>query len=430
MGGQAFGTGPDAPYTPRMPTPVYQQVRDNCHGALREHFLYVATPIPGPAKADHGDIDILVAIERRTIFPRDSGEAAGRETSQLMKVIMDALKADHAIVTGNSANLAIPWPEEMVDEEGDTQMSDRDPNVPKKQHIQVDVRICADLDQLCWVLFKHGHGDMWNILGSTIRPLGLTVDEDAMYLRIPEIEEFDRKRAKIMLSNDPVEILHFLGLRIEGYWDQEFGSVQAMFDYVTTCRLFWVRQGKKGNVGVVGGEEGCKNLKSNDRRRMTGRSVYRKWVTEFIPQLQAEGKFAPADPTKSMADMRTAVRDEAFTFFHVEQEYRRRLREWQIERNMLQVKGLVKAHVPPLEPQLRGCTMSALRKILLEDDGSFKIARPAALKASDGIYDLEAVKSFIVENWKQVSRVAWFRYYGEWPQDQQPSLKRKADEAL
>jgi hypothetical protein len=132
-----------------------------------------------------------------------------------------------------------------------------------------------------------------------------------------------------------------------------------------------------------------------------------------------------------MTDLRTTVCNEAFNFFHVEQEYRERLHEWQIQRNIQQLKGLIKAHVPPIEPRLRGCTMSALRKILLEDDESFKITRPAALKGSDGICDLEAAKSFIVENWKRVSLVAWSRYYGTWPQEQQPStLKRKAEEAF
>ncbi len=61
-------------------------------------------------------------------------------------------------------------------------------------------------------LFKHAHGDIWNLLGSTIRPFGLTVDEDALWLRIPEIEKFDRKKAKIRLTSDPVEVIRFLGL--------------------------------------------------------------------------------------------------------------------------------------------------------------------------------------------------------------------------
>jgi hypothetical protein len=59
-------------------------------------------------------------------------------------------------------------------------------------------------------LFKHAHGDLWNLIGSTIRPFGFTVDEEALWVRIPEIEKFNKKRAKVLLTRNPAETVHFL----------------------------------------------------------------------------------------------------------------------------------------------------------------------------------------------------------------------------
>jgi len=303
-----------------MPNAVYNRVRDELHRKLRELFLFVASPISGPAKEDHGDIDILVAGEKSAMFSSLVDDGKLSVSGPPMASIKDILGAEYfKYLPGPSANLAIPWPSDADwDDDGDSQMTEVNPNAlgdesePKK-YIQVDVRICRDIDHLCWVcpyiysfhlprwvrerlfdlisiimqiLFKHAHGDIWNLIGSTIRPFGLTVDEEALWLRIPEIEAYDRNRAKVTLTNDPVEVLRFLGLAIGSFWSEPFPSVEAMFNYVTTCRLFWVcpraeeeeeEEGNVGRAGVSGGEVGAKRLKHNDRRRIKGRPVYRRW---------------------------------------------------------------------------------------------------------------------------------------------------------
>ncbi|SPQ18959.1 ac2f5037-d2d8-49ad-88c3-e09e06d5ec42 [Thermothielavioides terrestris] len=285
---------------------------------------------------------------------------------------------------------------------------------PRQKYIQVDVRICSDLDQLCWTLFKHAHGDLWNLLGSTIRPLGLTVDEEALWLRIPEIEALDRKKAKVCLTRDPVEVLHFLGLKVEGFWDEPFASVDALFDYATTCRFFWVRETPEDDaecdapgVGVVGGEQGRGRLKANERRRLKGRPVYRRWINEFIPSLRAQGKFIPKGPNTSIEEARAALRDEAFSRFFVEPEYRQRLRDWQLKRDNEQVKSLIKELVPgALEPQYRACLVSAMRRIIMEDDATFGVTPPNS-RGEDGFYDTETIRNFVQDNWELVGGAAW-----------------------
>jgi len=96
-----------------------------------------------------------------------------------------------------------------------------------------------------------------------------------------------------MLSQDPVEILHFLGMRVEGFWTEPFPSVDALFEYVATCRLFWVRQADDDTdieAGVLGGEEGKRKLKANDRRRMKGRPIYRQWCVSLMPDLHGNSE--------------------------------------------------------------------------------------------------------------------------------------------
>ncbi|KAK3989197.1 hypothetical protein QBC44DRAFT_89839 [Cladorrhinum sp. PSN332] len=410
MGGSAFSYLENPPYTPRMPPVVYEQAKVACHAALRELFVYVATPIEGPAKADHGDIDILVCQEKRLFFPKSEADATPKSHNELLNEVKLLLDAEFCKIVGPAANLAFRWPssrgaEVTEDEEG------------KKKYIQVDVRICKDVDQFCWGLFKHAHGDLWNLLGSTIRPFGLTVDEDALWIRIPEIENHDRPRSKVMLTNNPVEIVHFLGMKVEGFWSEPFGSVEALYDYATTCRLFWVKEERNDSCeeGAIGGEEGKTKLKSNDRKRMAYRAVFRRWIEEYIPQLRSEGRFRkPPGNSSGIRGLRAMVRDEAFEAFFIEPEYNHRLNDWRLQKNVEQVKRLIKDFIPKEDGeehrdpiQYRSCLVSGMKKVILENDTNFEAVVRPQFKDAEGFYDLDVVREFIVNNQKQVGEVAW-----------------------
>jgi len=157
MGGSAFSSLPEPPYTPRMPTAVYQCVLAACHAALRDIFVCVATPIEGPGKKGHGDIDILVALDRRAVFPESRDDSVPRTPHELMGIAQRALGAKYAINRGSSANLAIPWPSGM-NEHSAARLGEHGPGggaagdgTPEDKYIQVDVTICQDVDQLHWV---------------------------------------------------------------------------------------------------------------------------------------------------------------------------------------------------------------------------------------------------------------------------------------
>lgn len=322
------------------------------------------------------------------------------------------------------------------------------------RHIQVDLRIAATTADLQWALFKHAHGDFWHLVGTTIRPLGLTVDEEGLWIRIPEIEAFDKKRAKIRVSSEPAEILTFLGfsgcppLTLDegimdndetladdesgipgagGIWERPFGTVEQLFEYVTCCRWFWVTQPLAVGTKLTTPDDAVNTdlsvlpddsqrdpvakLSSNDRRRIKGRGVYRAWIEDFIPRLRAEGHFSSS---VSHQEMRDRVREEAFARWALaSSEYETRLLEWKVQKRRDEIwQDVIKGTIPPPKPDeninIRSVTLSALKKIILLDDQSFDgIVPDTPLRGDDGMYDVDATRAFVEARWEAVRDVAW-----------------------
>ncbi|KAH7131468.1 hypothetical protein B0J13DRAFT_104988 [Dactylonectria estremocensis] len=455
MGGSAFTTGRSHPLlTPRMPKDVYDTVKARCHAVLREHYLCVASPIDGPGKKDFGDVDILLAWPLR---PSASKHEA-------FNTIAEVLKATDTIMDKGkelSGHLALPWPRELYPapdsvqpgaldvnsycdphltpdnlddalharhhppsgESASQSRSDDTLTTPGNQtftadqhlenkdeelFIQVDVRVCDSLEYFQWMLFKHAHGDMWNLLGTTIRPYGLSVDERSLWLRIPEIEAFNRNRAKVFLTSDPVEILQFLGLPIENFWTDTFEDLDAMYEYVARCRLFWVKPLDPETDGAATGlEQDRKKLKANDRKRMNQRPGFRKWVEEFKPRCRAEGRFL-IQPTN-----REQVTQEAFDWFHIQREFEARRLEFLLERNKEMIwTNVIKGSIPDAnasnqrEMMYRSCLVKALKRVILEGDARYGVLPEGSLMDEDGFYVTEDVVKFITLHQDTIGRVA------------------------
>ncbi|KAK2608501.1 hypothetical protein QQS21_002963 [Conoideocrella luteorostrata] len=394
MGGSAFTTGGRTLHTPRMPKSIYEHVKSKCHSILREHYTCVASPIEGPAKLDFGDIDILVA------WPKE--QAA--DTKAELEKIADLLDATDAILTEKkcSSNFAIPWPQEL-DGAG------AEPETHQK-HIQVDVRVCPTLDHLQWILFKHAHGDIWSILGSTIRPFGLTLDDEALWLRIPEVEAFNKTMAKIFLTVEPAEVLRFLGLPIDDIWDVPFSSLKDMFEYVTECRMFRVLP---QHIGITQCEDltvttdDPRKLKSNDRRRMSKRPAFREWIDEFLPECRREGRFLERRTS------RKEITREAIERFNVGDEYSSRRRKLLLERQRDFIfRDVIKGAIPQpdhLDSRamlFRGCQVKALKRIILEGDKSFGVQPEESLTDEDGLFNMKRVAKFIAKHKNEVGKAA------------------------
>lgn len=304
--------------------------------------------------------------------------------------------------------LAVPWPSTLPPEIQDIPNNEDG----KQRFIQVDVHICPDLLTLEWFLFKHAHGDLWSILGSIIRPCGLTIDEAGLFLRIPEIEQLDRKKAKVFLTSDSIQVLSFLGFKLDGNeWAAKFESVNELFEYAATSRFFWLKPltdsadekvDSDGNQ-EIGGDYRRQNLKSNDRRRMGQRPLFRKWVEEFLPRCREEGRFA----VRGLS--REETMEDAFRCFGVQTTYETQLLDFQKQRQKENLwRTIVKPAIPvDLDPQFRSCAASAFKKIIMEDNTSFGIQPSTPLRGEDGLYLEDEVRRFVEANWEAVGRVAW-----------------------
>lgn len=357
MGGQAFASQKPPLLTPRMPPEIYDQVRASTHALLRKYYTQVDSPIEAPGKETYGDVDILVS------GPLDpSFDPAITHVLTVMENIAKLLKAKKWIRDGTpTANFAISWPRQENGEDSE-------------KYVQLDIHICHSDEVVQWQLFHMAHGDLWNILGSTIRRYGITVNNRGMFLRIPEIEALDRKKSMVFLTVHPSEILEFLGLKEEDWW-KPFKSREEMFEYAAGCRMFYVKEIKSdgelegdmivevGDIeGQEGGEEGKRKLKHNDRQRMFKRPIFAEWIDEFIPKCREEGRFGNTKIT------REEIRGGAFEQFGVKEEFEKKQKEWILIRHKDGLwREVIKGCVPEdIEPSLRAASIRTLKKVIME----------------------------------------------------------------
>ena len=111
---------------------------------------------------------------------------------------------------------------------------------------------------------------------------------------------------------------------------------------------------------------------------------------------------------KPLTQGRDTVRDEAFAWFHIEQQYEQRLKEWRSKRSSDETKRFLKEVIPiELESSYRAAVMGAMRKIVIDGDESFGITPRTALKNSYGVFDKEAVREFVNDCLEVVGKKAW-----------------------
>ena len=288
MGGKAFTSGPTPLFTPQMPPELYYSLRDHYVSLLSNYYTQAASPIEAPCKTSYGDIDVLVS--------------QARSISVNANTLAKAINAVRTCSTTGSptASFAVPYPG------------------LKDTYVQLDVHVCPP-GLFEWQLFHQSHGDLWNLLGTTIRPVGLTANDVGLHLRIPEIEEVNRKRGMLFLTSEPDQVLGFLGLDRDKY-ERPFESVEALYQFVLGCRWFSSETYVKSD------------LKANDRKRMARRELYRRFVDEWLPKNR---RSVGTDEQTAQGATREDVQELALNVFGNREEYHQRLQVWRNERSEL-----------------------------------------------------------------------------------------------
>ncbi|TVY17403.1 hypothetical protein LARI1_G006152 [Lachnellula arida] len=432
MGGQAFASHASPLPTPRMPPAVYDHVLKQTLHALREHYAQVESPIEAPGKTTHGDVDVLVTGALEKDF--DPEKRPWNEVASRLGEVLGAVSS----IRHNGmpvVNFAVPWPQNILPSVEHSPESEEPEEV---KYVQIDIHHLHSPERFQWELFHSAHGDLWNILGSTIRRFGLTVNDRGLYLRIPDIELLDRKKSMVFLTEKPSEVLNFIGLDEKTWW-KPFSSQSEMFNYAAGCRLFWVREkdveeeehdivGDLPVEGQEGGEAGKKKLKHNDRQRMSKRPIFNDWMTVFIPKCREEGLYTEQKTT------RDEIRDEAFKQFGVQKEYEEKLASWQLLRHKDEIwREVIKGSIPleDVDPQFRAASIRTIKAVVMEGQ-EFQGAVPDAVKQDEhGFYDVVAVKAFVEANWEEAGRVGLERQLVRSRlamQEKEAKKKRKAEE--
>ncbi|MCJ1270512.1 hypothetical protein MMC22_010409 [Lobaria immixta] len=299
MGGKAFANELPKLPTPRMPPSVYFHFRQKCLSVLSALYVHVASPADCPEKSSHGDIDILVSSPLDPAHP---------PTPAVLATTLCAVKT---INSGPVKSFAVPYPDE-----------------PGK-FVQVDVKVCGPA-LFDWELFHNSYGDLWNILGTSIRSFGLTVNHRGLHVRIREIEAVERKQSLLFLTCEPDAVLRFVGLDLAEYRDG-WTRVEDMFAFLVRSRF----STKEAYVR--------RELKANDRKRMAGREIYRRFVEDWMPVWDdGRGRGGSVYPPKEGEDdeeweetrkpRRTAVLQEALNRFGKQAEYDAKVAEWKAKR--------------------------------------------------------------------------------------------------
>ena len=241
MGGLAFSNpgprGEPALKTPRLSLKVYLQLRDRYIEKLKAYYKLVIALAEVPGKVDFGDVDIIVEQPKISFT-----------TDQLAKWL------DAARYTSNGplSSFAVP-------------LSDSD-----DLFAQLDVDTCPE-GFIRWENFHNSYGDLWQILGVVIRDNGLTASDKGLHVRIPELEQVSRKGARMFLTKDPTETMHFLGLDALKY-EAGFANMEDIYSWCAGCKFFNPTRFQD------------RSMTADDRRRLSLRSMYRDFAENWVPK--------------------------------------------------------------------------------------------------------------------------------------------------
>jgi hypothetical protein len=78
--------------------------------------------------------------------------------------------------------------------------------------IQVDVKVCEKEKLFEWERFTLQYASMSKILGSILKPLGVTIDPEGCWLRVEGLDAVNHDESMVWLTLEPSNMLKILGL--------------------------------------------------------------------------------------------------------------------------------------------------------------------------------------------------------------------------
>jgi hypothetical protein len=194
MGGRAFRYL----FTPRISQELYLQAREEVKNCLQTLFRYVCVPFEMPSKTDFGDVDFLVAgplTQQVTIFHHGNSTFDYAYHVEAIKRVLSTPFGRKGYLTERVMYFAIPAP-----------------GREDEFWIQIDIKVCEDPYRFEWERFCLNYATASALLGSMVKPLGLTLDLDGLYLRVDGLEKAHWEKSFVFLTRSPKEALKILGM--------------------------------------------------------------------------------------------------------------------------------------------------------------------------------------------------------------------------
>jgi hypothetical protein len=191
MGGHAF----HGLYCPRISADIYAQVKLNTTAALRTLFSHVGVPTEMPEKEDYGDVDFLVSgpLLSPSSTTMDNFDWSG--TVSAIKSVFNTTHGRRGFLNPGCMYFAI-----------------RVPGHGNDFWVQVDVKVCFKPEMFEWETFELNYASNSKMIGSMVKPLGLTIDPEGLHIRVEEIEETNFPGSMVWVSKDPRDVLRITGL--------------------------------------------------------------------------------------------------------------------------------------------------------------------------------------------------------------------------
>jgi hypothetical protein len=191
MGGHAFRDL----HCPRISADIYAKVKLQTTAALRTIFSHVVVPTELPEKDDYGDIDFLVSGPLHSPRSTTIDDFDWPGTVYAIKSAFNTTHGRRGFLNPGCMYFAIRAPGDNND-----------------FWVQVDVKVCFKPDMFEWETFELNYASNSKMLGSMVKPLGLTIDPEGLHIRVEEMEETNFPGSMVWISKDPRDVLRVTGL--------------------------------------------------------------------------------------------------------------------------------------------------------------------------------------------------------------------------
>lgn len=407
MGGAAFAhaaaNGQPTLRTPRMSPEVYEHLKLTYLRRLKDYFpdREVITLREAPEKTDFGDIDFTIASDR-PVDPMHLASALGAAAFlsygglHMLAVPVDGTK--HPRIPVKYTVLKTAEPVDQLSEE---------------TYAQIDIDLVKP-DLFAWHSFYSSYGDLSSILGQIVSNIGFTVTDKAMMLRLRELDDakdnsvqlqISDKQGMLFLSNDPDQVMEFLGLNLRIY-QAGFSSMNDFYAWLARCRLL--------TPDYVGNLQYKRRDTSNQRQKEYKRPAIKSFFEEYLPTHVGTEGAEIEDPDMwraNLARRREQWRDEAVQFFEKREELEQmRVKLVKSISNQTAdflIKPIVSAHYGGNKQKVHEIVRAMRRWVEFENGQPRILAESHSDEESqlhfwlegDVLRDPAAVNAWIEENW-------------------------------